>query len=278
MSPVPLAFLLGGPGADYDALAATLSAHPDVQLGRECHVLTSMAYLGYYDKVYKASYDHILAAEAQRLFVDQLPRKEADYIEACRAYCDHLYGRALSASGRRLFIDATPGYVALLPFLRKVYPHAPCIVVVQHPLDLLGADQSEAEAADTLRALASFLRRSDTHTLLARPDRFADVCAFLDISPLPERPSASVPESTPDRLPSLRRIVRALAPEDLAAYGYTLDEIWRPFGDVPRTAPSRSATLRRRALSRLQQAARRPGPLNRLLRKARLASDVLLRR
>lgn len=288
-----VAFLIGTGGGAYDALAEALAAHPDVLVTRDSHVLTSLAYLGYYDKVHKASYDHVLAAEAQRLFVEQLPGREADYVDACRVYCDSLYGRALSGAGRRLLVDVTPSYLAILPFLRRVLPEAPCVVVTRHPLDMLSAGLSATEATRTLRAMAAFIGRSGRARIVREPDWRADpegvhaeVCGFLEVGTESARfdRAETSPDATPARrLEDVRRIVRGLTAEELAACGYRLEEIWAPFDAalgrrVRRVAPSRIHGARRKAVERLRRLARRPSQINRILSQARLACDVLLRR
>jgi hypothetical protein len=68
------------------------------------------------------------------LFVDQLPNKEQDYWDACRAYCDVLYGRYLSLSGKDICLDKTPAYALILPFMMKVFPDAKYVVLTRHPL------------------------------------------------------------------------------------------------------------------------------------------------
>lgn len=112
-----------------------LASHSLV-LGRpEPHLVTPLAHLGVFAKVDKAPYDAILAAEAERDFVADLPRGEADYVDACRAYLDLLYGRMLeTAPGKSVFLDKTPAYALVLDFLAKVYPDARYVVLTRHPL------------------------------------------------------------------------------------------------------------------------------------------------
>ena len=102
--------------------------------GPEPHLLTPLAHLGVWAKVNRAPYDHILAAEAQRLFVDALPNKEQDYWDACRAYCDVLYGRFMTQTKKEICLDKTPAYALILPFISKVFPDARYIVLTRHPL------------------------------------------------------------------------------------------------------------------------------------------------
>ncbi len=67
-------------------------------------------------------------------FVDGLPNKEEDYLDALRAYADTLYGRMLATSDKSRFLDKTPAYALVLPFLAKLYPKAKYVVLTRHPL------------------------------------------------------------------------------------------------------------------------------------------------
>ncbi|MBI5091352.1 MAG: sulfotransferase [Candidatus Hydrogenedentes bacterium] len=136
---VPLIFVIGAPRSGTTLLERMLESHSMILGGPEPHLLTPLAHLGYFDKVDKAPYDHILAAESQRLFVEQLPGKEQDYIDACRAYCDVLYGRVLANSGKRFFLDKTPAYALVLPFIQKLFPDAKYVVLTRHPLAILSS-------------------------------------------------------------------------------------------------------------------------------------------
>ncbi|TMA36949.1 MAG: sulfotransferase, partial [Deltaproteobacteria bacterium] len=73
-------------------------------------------------------------------FVTDLPRGEADYLDALRAYTDTMYERMLStAPGKRFFLDKTPAYALVLPFLVKLYPEARYVVLTRHPLAVLSS-------------------------------------------------------------------------------------------------------------------------------------------
>lgn len=111
-----------------------LNSHSRIQGGPEPHLLTPLAHLGLWAKVDKAPYDHILAAEAQRGFVDALPNGEQDYWDACRAYCNVLYGRYMEGKGKDICLDKTPAYALILPFIAKVFPDAKYVVLTRHPL------------------------------------------------------------------------------------------------------------------------------------------------
>lgn len=196
-------FVIGAPRSGTTMLERMLSAHSMVQGGPEPHLLTPLAHLGVWDKVDKAPYDHILAAESQKLFVDQLPNKEQDYWAACRAYCNTLYGRYLEAKGAKpVCLDKTPAYALILPFITKVFPDAKYVVLTRHPLamfssfansffdgDYLVANQYNPILNRYVPALAAFLRQTETpfihvryEDLVKEPESwFERICAYIGI-------------------------------------------------------------------------------------------------
>lgn len=151
-----------------------IGSHSLVYGRPEPHLLTPLAHLGYYAKVDKAPYDAVLAAEAQREFVEDLPGGEQDYIDACRAYADTLYTRILATKpGKTLFLDKTPAYALVLDFLERIYPHAKYVVLTRHPLAIFSSyaesffngDYAAAHAYNPILeryvpAIAKFLRQA----------------------------------------------------------------------------------------------------------------------
>jgi len=128
-----LLFLISAPRSGSTLLERMLASHPAI-LGRaEPHLLPPLAHLGYYGRVDKAPYDPFITHEAAGAFVRDLPRGEADYLDALRACTDILYGRMLDASGRKIFLDKTPANALVLPFLAKLYPQARHLVLTRHP-------------------------------------------------------------------------------------------------------------------------------------------------
>lgn len=178
---VQMLFVISAPRSGSTMLERMLEAHSEILGGPEPHLLTPLAHLGVWDKVDKAPYDHILAAEAQRLFVEQLPNKEQDYWDACRAYCDTLYGRYLTPSGKSVCLDKTPAYALVLPFMMKVFPDARYIVLTRHPLatfssyanSFFDGEYAVAQSHNPLLdryvpALAGFLRQDEVQHLHVR--------------------------------------------------------------------------------------------------------------
>lgn len=121
-------------------LARMVGSHSKIYGRPEPHMLTPLAHLGYFENVDKAPYDHVLAAESMRDFVEDLPGGEQDYVDACRAYADTLYDRMLATrETETLFLDKTPAYGLVLDFIQKIYPDAPFIVLTRHPLAIFSS-------------------------------------------------------------------------------------------------------------------------------------------
>jgi Sulfotransferase family len=135
-----LIFLIGAPRSGTTLLARMLGAHSQIYQRAEPHLITPIAHLGYYGNVQKAPYDPFNAEQAVKEIVADLPRGEADYLDALRAYTDTLYERLLALGpGKRFFLDKTPAYALVLPFLTKLYPHAHYVVLSRHPLAILSS-------------------------------------------------------------------------------------------------------------------------------------------
>ena len=334
-------FVIGAPRSGTTMLERMLSAHSTILGGPEPHLLTPLAHLGVWDKVDKAPYDHVLAAESQKLFVAGLPGGEQDYWDACRAYCDTLYGRHLAANGagKTVCLDKTPAYGLILPFMQRVFPDAKYVVLTRHPVAMFSSyansffdgDYAAAHAYNPVveryvPALAAFLRQQETpffhvryEDLVKAPEAwFEKICAHIGVPYEPEaieygkagddgaargkglgdpigvkqhtRPTtASVKKWVAELVhdPAKRRlmegIIASLDPADLETLGYPVAGLWKPLleaGDsVPAPTPPKldRYRLERKAILRLRALARRSALFRRLLTKARLACDVLLR-
>lgn len=197
-------FIIGAPRSGTTMLGRMLSAHSMVQGGREPHLLTPLAHLGVWGNVDRAPYDHVLAAESQRLFISRLPGGEAAFQDACRAYCDVLYGRYMEARrhSKSICLDRTQAYSLILPFVQKVFPDAKYVVATRHPVAMFssyanshfGGDYQAAHAANPIierhvPALAAFMRHTGTsfihvryESLVRDPEAcFARICDYIDI-------------------------------------------------------------------------------------------------
>jgi hypothetical protein len=132
-------FVVGAPRSGTTLLMRMLNVHPDIHTRPEPHLLTPLAHLGYYAYVDKAPYDPFQAHQSVRQFVDDLPGGESTYLRALRAYSDTMYGDMLAPAGKRFFLDKTPAYGLILPFLRKLYPDAVFVILTRHPFAIFSS-------------------------------------------------------------------------------------------------------------------------------------------
>ena len=156
-----LIFLIGSPRSGTTLLARMLGSHSEIHNRPEPHLLTPLAHLGFYGTVQKAPYDPFNVTEAIHGLVEDLPRKEADYLDACRAYTDTIYGRLLAAARTRYLLDKTPAYALVLDFITKLYPRAHYVVQTRNPVAIFSSYVSSFFAGDYRAAL-------DHNPILAR--------------------------------------------------------------------------------------------------------------
>jgi len=327
-------FVVGSPRSGSTMLARMIGSHSLIYGRPEPHMLTPLAHLGYYDKVDRAPYDAVLAAESMREFVAELPDGEQDYIDACRAYSDTLYQRMLStAPGKVFFLDKTPAYALVLDFISTIYPDARYVVLTRHPLAVFSSyaesffdsDYRAAHAYNPITeryvpAIAKFLRDKKVPTfqvvyekLVADPEPvMRGIFEFIGVEheasavnygehqqsgkglgdPIGvakhSRPTTGSVEkwaaeiaSDPDRLALCQEMIAKLDPADLALWGHPLEGLWGPFerasGSKPKAKKLDRYRLQRKAIVKLRAFVGRYGVIRRLLGRARLVLDVLLR-
>ena len=317
-------------------LARMISSHSMIYGRPEPHLLTPLAHLGYFDNVEKAPFDHVLAAESTKAFVADLPGGEQDYIDACRAYCDVLYSRMLSTKpGKKFFLDKTPAYGLILPFLAKIYPNAKYVVLTRHPLAVFSSFaesffDSDYQAAHDYNpiteryvpAIARFLRERKVpifhvvyEKLVSDPEpMLKGIFEFVGVPHEPgavdygkhahegkglgdpigvarhSRPSTGSIDkwaieiaSDPARLKLCKQIVARLDPADLEQWGHPLEGLWAPLdragasGATPKPKKLDRYRLERKTIMAVRQQVQRHDGLRRLLKRGRLALDVLLR-
>lgn len=198
-----LVFLIGSPRSGSTLLSRVLGAHPAIFAPEEPHLITPLAYLGYYEAVEAAPYDPIITRTAARALVEALPGGEADYLDALRAYTDRIYGGLFAGAGdASRLLDKTPAYALSLDFLARLYPEAKYVVLTRHPIavwssyvdSFFDGDDAVAHAHNPLLeryvpAIARFLRtttvpvhRVQYESLVQEPEENArHICEFLDV-------------------------------------------------------------------------------------------------
>jgi len=334
-----LIFVIGPPRSGTTLLMRMLGSHSQIYSRAEPHLLGPLAHLGYFDSVDAAPFDHLQAAQAAREFVADLPRAAADYLDACRAYIDTLYGRMLAAhgNGKRFFLDKTPANALILPFITKLYPKARYVVLTRHPAAIFSSyansffdgDYDAARRFNPILnryvpAMACLLRERPAplvqvgyEQLVQHPEaEMQRVCDFLG---LPFEPSAieygrhdhdtkglgdpltvgkhvrPITDSVdkwaaelaqyPERLRVVREMIATIDDADLETWGFPRAALYMPVEaaarsdgrPVPPPPLFDRFRIERKVLVFLRRNVQRYSMLNRLVRRARMLCDVLLR-
>jgi hypothetical protein len=299
-------FVVGPPRSGSTLLARMIGSHTQIYSRPEPHMLTPLAHLGYYDKVDKAPYDAILAAESMRQFVADLPRGEQDYIDACRAYSDTLYLRMLSNQPEaRFFLDKTPAYALVLDFIARIYPQARYVVLTRHPLAVFSSYaesffDSDYEAAYAYNpileryvpAIAKFLRAGSVpihhvvyERMVADPEAALErVFAFLDVANEPEAVNYGEHEHVERGLGDPIGVAKHSRPTTASINKWAIEiAIWAPLDEAgasglkPKPKKLDRYRLERKAIVKLRSVTKNRAVFRRLLERMRLVADVLLR-
>ena len=130
-----LVFAFSLPRTGSTVFSVMLGMHPELCVPPEMHLLNPLFSLGYYGTGRGTTGWRMREQEhAAKYILRQLPRGEADLLDAFRGYADTIYARLLEKFGREIIIDRTPRYVHIYDSLRALYPRRRMIVLVRHPL------------------------------------------------------------------------------------------------------------------------------------------------
>lgn len=129
-------FIASQPRAGSTMLQRMFAAHPDVVTMSEPWIMLHPLYAMKRQGI-ATEFNSQWAAGAVEDFVSRLPGGREAYRRAmCDAY-GGLYRTHLAAVGKRVFVDKTPRYFLVLPELRWLFPEAPIILLLRHPLAVL---------------------------------------------------------------------------------------------------------------------------------------------
>ena len=202
-----LTFLLGLPRSGTTLLSVILDRHPQVLCPPEPWIMLALESLG--KACIRHPADSRLLGQAVHEFAD-----DGISLDAVRAYATTVYNRRLEQASKSIFVDKTPRYYHILPFLRRVFREAKWIWLQRNPLDVAasyknswhvdlsrvlsdGADHP-AWSFDLIIGLEQLLREADAsdprvlsikyEQLVAEPQQeTARVMQFLGIEPVADQ-------------------------------------------------------------------------------------------
>ncbi|MBI3796452.1 MAG: sulfotransferase [Deltaproteobacteria bacterium] len=129
-----LIFLLSTPRAGSTLLGSVLGNHPQALCPSEPWLLLPLSTLHSNDAVIISRYDYDSAREAWWQWVnDEL------YNRATNAFAVTVYNALLAQAGKQIFIDKTPRYYHILPWLDAVFPRALKVWLKRNPLDVIAS-------------------------------------------------------------------------------------------------------------------------------------------
>ena len=134
-----LIFILSTPRAGSTLLAALLGNHSWVLCPPEPWLLLSLSAIRTSDNdaVIISHYDHELARKAlHELADDEL------FCQAANAFAVRIYNSLLDQTDKQVFVDKTPRYYHILPWLETLFPLALKIWIKRNPLDVVASRKS----------------------------------------------------------------------------------------------------------------------------------------
>jgi len=123
-----LAFLLGLPRSGTTLLSVLLDRHPQVLCPPEPWVMLALESFGKVSERHPA--DSQLIGQAVHEFCNDASPTAAN------AFAQSVYNRRLEAAGKSIFVDKTPRYYHILPYLRSVFREAKWIWLRRDPFDV----------------------------------------------------------------------------------------------------------------------------------------------
>lgn len=136
-----LIFLISQPRAGSTLLQRMLGSHSQIHTTAEPWVMLHPLF-ALRDDGHWACYNARLAKAATNLFLEGLDQGKAVYTHALREFGLRLYGKALSGTGKKFFLDKTPRYYLIVRNLLEVFPRAHFIILFRNPIAVLASSYS----------------------------------------------------------------------------------------------------------------------------------------
>ena len=119
-------------------LQAILGTHRDVYTCSEPWVALPFLY-ALKEGGSEFEFDGRLAKDAIKSFFQESGIDQKFYNSALNSFLTSLYQKALTNSGKRVFLDKTPRYYEIASDLIKIFPDAKFVIIYRHPLSVLSS-------------------------------------------------------------------------------------------------------------------------------------------
>lgn len=131
-------FLISLPRSGSTLLQKMLTVGSEIHSVSEPWLMLPLAFM-LREKDMLATYSHKTASCAIEDFIANLPHGQKDFNEALEDFSISLYNRLQPPEGTKYFLDKTPRYYLIVPFLAEVFPTAKFIFVFRNPLEVLSS-------------------------------------------------------------------------------------------------------------------------------------------
>jgi hypothetical protein len=207
-----LVFLLSMPRAGSTLLSLMLGSHPEIHVPPEPWLQILLADLLSSGRLGEYPFNDHFATMAAADFLDEVDGviDDAGFVLGAlsrlllcneinkyeiAAFAHSIYGRLLSANGKRIIVDKTPRYYRVIDFIDSMYPQAKKIVLNRNPLDIAlsykttwgilpseiaGKDATTAQTIDFVKGLF------DLQVLISRKTANTIVVAYEELVANPE--------------------------------------------------------------------------------------------
>jgi len=136
MTDEQIIFLISQPRSGSTMLQAILGSHPDIHTCTEPWIALPFVY-ALKEEGAEFDFDGRLAEHGIKAFFKESGVDEEFYHSALNSFLTSLYHKALSNTGKRIFLDKTPRYYEITSDLIKIFPNAKFIILYRHPLAVL---------------------------------------------------------------------------------------------------------------------------------------------
>ena len=135
MSKIQPLFLISLPRSGSTLLQKMLTVHPDIYSIAEPWILLPLAGLDNNDLIV-SRYWHRTCSSAFKDLINELPEKKKEYNKIISEFALNIYESLSKNSDARYFLDKTPRYYLILPFIKEIFPKSKVIFLARNPLDV----------------------------------------------------------------------------------------------------------------------------------------------